>query len=190
MDKGIYSPRDEVCKQTLFAPRNSILKHLWMSTVMSVMTQLRKHFIWESYWFRRWMCINFIPRDVSGAHAVLHPPLIKIFLSITAEKFLGRLLHTFRVRRPCPGYSLKPLFHIWRTRVIFFWGRFHFWFRKRGSKPNKLTGIHQCGGQEAERWRKSDASLWRVQQGYYNIPLWWMRTLRFSILFCRQEQIR
>lgn len=192
MDQESVVTGMKTANKELFTPHISILKHLWMSTVMSMMTQLHKHFIWESYWVRRWMCINFIPCDVSGAHAVLHPPLIKIFWSVAVQKFLGRLsrclistVPQWLVRCPWPGHSPNLYFtdgtaHNKNDLPL---GRVHFWFRKRASKANKLGGIHQHGGLRVERWRKSEASLWRAKQGYYNIPLWWTHALHFAFFF-------
>ncbi len=123
----------KTANKELFPPHISILKHLWMSTVMSMMTQLHKHFIWESYWICRWMCINLIPCDVSGAHVVLHPPLIKIFWSVAIQKFLGRLLCCLIPQfLPDSSDALAPAI-LWTsisqmvrhtTRMIFWWAVF------------------------------------------------------------------
>ncbi len=134
----------------------------------------------------------------SGAHVVLHPPLIKIFWCFTIQTLLGRLLCCLIPQffpdssdATAPVHSLNLYFtddtaHNKNDLLV---GRVHFWFRKRGSKANKLGGIHQRGGLRVERWRKSEASLWQVKQGYYNIPHWWMHTLHFENYFKIQEQM-
>lgn len=189
----------KTANKELFPPHISILKHLWMSTVMSMMTQLHKHFIWESYWICRWMCINLIPCDVSGAHVVLHPPLIKIFWSVAIQKFLRRLLCCLIPQfLPDSSDALAPAI-LWTsisqmvrhtTRMIFWWAVFISDLGREGAKQtNSVASISVV----AWEW-KGGVNLKplygkRNKQGYYNIPLWWMHTLHFENYFEIQEQM-
>lgn len=151
-----------------------LLKHLWMSTVMSVMTQLHKHFIWESYWIHRWMCINCIPCDVSAAHAVLHLPLIKIFWSFAIQKFLWR--HSFAQCLPDSSDALAPAI-LWTSisqmvqhtaRMIFCWAMF-------------ISDLGREGANQTSSVASISAVAWEWKGGVNLKPLYGERNKAITI---------